>query len=59
MEYKRISGTVYDNRNIEHMAAQADKTAADLAFATLMAGIEIPTEDDASGVMEMEGMEDE
>ena len=58
MEYKRISGTVYDNRNIEHMAAQADKTAADLAFAALMAGIEIPTEDDTKG-MGMEGTEDE
>lgn len=58
MEYKRISGTVYDNRSIEHMAAQADKTAADLAFATLMAGIEIPTEDDTNG-MKMEDIEDE
>lgn len=58
MEYKRISGNVYDNRNIEHMAAQADKTAADLAFATLMAGIEIPTEDDING-MGMEVTEDE
>lgn len=58
MEYKRISGTVYDNRNIEYMAAQADKTAADLAFATLMAGIEIPTEDDTYG-MKMEDIEDE
>lgn len=58
MEYKRISGTVYDNRNIEHMAAQADKTAADLAFATLMAGIEIPTEDDTYE-MKMEDIEDE
>ena len=56
MEYKRISGTVYDNRNIEHMAAQADKTAADLAFAALMAGIEIPTDDDTNG-MGMEGTE--
>lgn len=58
MEYKRISGTVYDNRKIEHMAAQADKTAADLAFATLMAGIEIPTEDDTNE-MKMEDMENE
>ena len=58
MEYKRISGTVYDNRNIEHMAAQADKTAADLAFVTLMAGIDIPTEDDTN-VMGMEGSNDE
>lgn len=58
MEYKRISGTVYDNRNIEHMAAQADKTAADLVFATLMAGIEIPTEGDTYG-MKMEDIEDE
>lgn len=58
MEYKRISGTVYDNRNIEHMAAQTDKTAADLAFATLMAGIEIPTEDVTNG-MGMEDMENE
>lgn len=58
MEYKRISGTVYDNRNIEHMAAQADKTAADLAFATLMVGIEIPTEDNTNE-MGMEGTEDE
>ena len=58
MEYNRISGTVYDNRNIEHMAAQADKTAADLAFASLMAGIEIPTEDDTNG-MGMDGTEDE
>ena len=40
------------------MAAQADKTAADLAFAALMAGIEIPTEDDTNG-MGMEGTEDE
>lgn len=59
MEYKRINGTVYDNRNIEHMAAQADKTAADLAFATLMAGIEIPADDDANGAMGMEVMDDE
>ena len=58
MEYKRISGTVYDNRNIEHMAAHADKTAADLAFATLMAGLEIPTEYDTYG-MKMEDIEDE
>lgn len=58
MEYKRISGTVYDNRSIEHIAAQADKTAADLAFATLMAGIEIPTEDDTNE-MGMEVTDDE
>ena len=58
MEYKRISGTVFDNRNIEHIAAQVDKTAAELAFATLMAGIDIPTEDDTNGIG-MEGTEDE
>lgn len=58
MEYKRISGTVYDNRSIEHIAAQANKTAADLAFATLMAGIEIPTEDDTNE-MGMEVTDDE